>query len=53
MVLKVEVLSLADTNSGRRSPIIRRYKFSESKVGGTYRHGEKVRLLIDIYHPCC
>jgi hypothetical protein len=34
MVLRVEVLSLADTDSGRRSAIIRRHKFSESKVGG-------------------
>jgi hypothetical protein len=53
MVLKVEVLSLTDTGSGKRSVIIRRDKLSESKVGGAYRHGEKLRLLIDICHPCC
>jgi len=33
-VLKVEVLSLTDTDSGKRWVIIRRDKFSESKVGG-------------------
>jgi hypothetical protein len=38
MVLKAEVLTLADTKSGRPSAIIRRHKLSESKVGGARGH---------------